>query len=194
VLGSEVYNKTIDNVVDAYWRDYKDHRNNFTPTFLANDILRLWRTFCVNYEASTSSEPAEKKAKRKLKNYKLRHSRLLTCYSALLYLLTIFVTQHTVHPRDAVSMAKISPTQRLDWLISQETLSNKARKTVRDLLEHYEKFLEATDRPESELMEIFLDSRKSKEYSLAASKLGDLTFEAFERIGKKSAFYRVLVV
>jgi hypothetical protein len=194
VLGFEIYNKTIDSVVDAYWRDYKDHRDNFTPTFLANDILRLWRTLCVNYEASTSSEPAEKKAKRKLKNYKLRHSRLLTCYSALLYLLMIFVTQHTVHPRDAVSMAKISPTERLDWLISQETLSYKARKTVSELREHYEKFLEATDRPESELMEIFLDSEKSKEYSLAASRLGDLTSEALERIGKKSAFYRVLVV
>ena len=88
VLGTQVYDKTIDNVVEAYWRDYEDQKNDFTPTFLANDILRLWRTFCVNYGASTSSEPAEKKAKRKLKNYKLRHSRLLTCYSALLYLLS----------------------------------------------------------------------------------------------------------
>lgn len=194
VLGTQVYDKTIDNVVEAYWRDYEDHKNDFTPTFLANDILRLWRTFCVNYEASTSSEPAEKKAKRKLKNYKLRHSRLLTCYSALLYLLTTFVTQHTVHPKDATSMAKISPTERLEWLISQNTLSYKARKTVRELLEHYERFLEATDRPENELIQIFLDSKRSKEYSRSASTLGDLTSEALERIGQRSAFYRVLVV
>jgi hypothetical protein len=58
--------------------------SSVVPAFLANDILRIWRTFCVNYEARTETEPAEKKAKRKLKNYKLEHSRLLTCYSALL--------------------------------------------------------------------------------------------------------------
>ncbi len=194
VLGSDVYNRTIDSVVEAYWRDYDDHKSEFIPTFLANDILRLWRTFCVNYEASTSSEPAERKAKRKLKNYKLRHSRLLTCYSALLYLLEIFVAQGTVRPEDAVSMARMSPTERLDWLISERGISQKARKTVRELLAHYEKFLEATDHPESELVEIFLDPAKSRRYSRDASKLGDLTFEALESIGRKSAFYRILIV
>ena len=40
-------------------------KDEFMPAFLANDILRLWRTFCVNYEARTQTEPAEKKAKRK---------------------------------------------------------------------------------------------------------------------------------
>jgi hypothetical protein len=62
-------------VVEAYWRDFLDHRQAFVPTFLTNDILRLWRTFCVNYEARTQTEPARKKAKRKLKNYKLKHRR-----------------------------------------------------------------------------------------------------------------------
>jgi hypothetical protein len=194
VLGSEVYDKIIGRVVAAYWRDYEDHKDDFRPTFLANDILRLWRTFCVNYEASTSSEPAEEKAKRKLKNYKLRHSRLLTCYSAILYLLAIFVTQHTVHPGDAVRMAKLSPTERLDWLIANKDLTDEARKTVRELLEHYERFLEATDHPKSELIDTFRDSEKSKEHFRSAGRLGDLTFEALDIVGQGSAFNRVLVV
>jgi len=96
LLGKHAYAKITEKVISAYWRDYQDHKNDFAPAFLGNDILRMWRTFCVNYEARTQSDPPEKKAKRKLKNYKLKHSRLLTCYSALLYLLAgLFEQQHS---------------------------------------------------------------------------------------------------
>lgn len=194
VLGRDVYDKTIDSVVAAYWRDYERNKDTFVPTFLANDILRLWRTFCVNYEAGTTSEPEEERAKRKLKNYKLRHSRLLTCYSGLLYLLATFVTRHTVRPDDVVNMARLSPTERLDWLIAHKGLSNEARQTARELLDHYERFLEATNHPKSELIITFLDRKKSKEHSELAGRLGDLTFEALNRVGQGSVFNRVLVV
>jgi hypothetical protein len=70
LLGDAIYKGAINDVIAACWRDYADHKNEFIPAFLTNDILRLWRTFCVNYEARTKTEPAEKKAKRKLKNYK----------------------------------------------------------------------------------------------------------------------------
>lgn len=99
-----VYQEIIEEVIAAYWRDYEDHKTDFMPAFLANDILRLWRTFCVNYEARTVREPDETKAKGKLKNYKLKHSRLLTCYSAILFLLAVYARQQTVKPSDAVAM------------------------------------------------------------------------------------------
>ena len=69
------------------------------PAFLSNDILRLWRTLCVNYEARTKTTPEQEKAKRELTNYKLKHSRLLTCYSGILYLLAIFKARGTVARR-----------------------------------------------------------------------------------------------
>ena len=84
------------------------------PAFLANDVLRMWRTFCVNYEARTKREPEREMAKRRIKNYKLKHSRLLTCYSGLLYLLTIFRENNTVSPTDAKSMIVFSPTDDLN--------------------------------------------------------------------------------
>lgn len=68
LIGSALYSDLIDQVVEKYWLEFRDHRGDFVPAFLANDILRLWRTFCVNYEAGTQREPAEKKAKRKIKN------------------------------------------------------------------------------------------------------------------------------
>jgi hypothetical protein len=55
-------------------------------------------SLCVTYEAGTKREPDEKKAKGKIKNYKLKHSRLLTCYSGLLYLLAVHNHRNTVFP------------------------------------------------------------------------------------------------
>jgi len=101
-----VYCEIIEEVVAAYWRDYEDHKGTFMPAFLANDVLRLWRTFCVNYEARTERIPEDEKAKGKVKNYKLKHSRLLTCYSALLYLLALFRAKHSVSPTDAMNMIR----------------------------------------------------------------------------------------
>lgn len=122
LLGEVVYREVIDDVIAAYWRDYEDHKTDFMPAFLANDILRLWRTFCVNYEARTERMPELEKAKGKLKNYKLKHSRLLTCYSAILYLVAVYVQNKTVHPQDARAMIELTPTQRLEALRSQPHL------------------------------------------------------------------------
>ncbi len=192
LLGESVHIKVIADVIAAYWRDYPDHKNEFMPAFLANDILRLWRTFCVNYEAGTSTEPEAKRAKRKLKNYKLKHSRLLTCYSALLYLLAVYVSQKTAHPEDAIHMAQLTPTARLEWLLERGDQS-EAHKTIRELLDHYERFLDATDHPEAELVTLFLDSEKSREHLRSANTLGDLRFKAIEIIGQRCPFHRVLV-
>jgi len=115
LVGDLVYREIVARVVEAYWRDFEGHESDFIPAFLANDILRLWRTFCVNYEARTETEPAEKKAKRKLKNYKLKHSRLLTCYSALLYLLAVYVKKHSVSKSDAVDMTELTPIERVGY-------------------------------------------------------------------------------
>jgi Nucleotidyltransferase domain len=120
LIGRDVYAQAIDAVIVAYWRDFKDHKKEFIPAFLANDILRLWRTFCVNYEANTTTDPPEKKAKRKVKNYKLKHSRLLTCYSALLFLLAVFKIRKTVTPDDAREMVKLRPIERLDFLLCEK--------------------------------------------------------------------------
>jgi hypothetical protein len=55
LLGEDVHADAIDRVLDRYWRDYDGRHGDFVPAFLANDILRMWRTFCVNYEARTTS-------------------------------------------------------------------------------------------------------------------------------------------
>lgn len=193
LIGVSVYNKLTEDVISAYWKDYEDHKTDFMPAFLANDILRMWRTFCVNYEARTSREPAVKNAKRALKNYKLKHSRLMTCYSGLLYLLAMFVLQKSVHPQDAIEMVVLSPTERLEWMMKQTRFS-ESRGKMSELLQCYETFLAKTDAPEDELVKLFLDTAKKKEFIAIPNKFGDLMFQVLQGVGSDSAFYRLLLV
>lgn len=193
LLGEPVYHEATDEVIRAYWGDFQDHKRNFMPAFLANDILRMWRTFCVNYEARTQREPEAERVKRKVKNYKLKHSRLLTCYSALFYLLAVFAKKKTVSPTDAAKMISLSPTQRLEWLLEQPELA-RAHAKVRQLIDLYEKFLAITDVPNEELLRLFGNRGKSKIYLQSAYCFGNLVAETLEIVGQKSLFYRLLVV
>jgi len=193
LLEESVYQDVIEEVLGAYWLDYEDHKNEFIPAFLTNDILRLWRTFCVNYEARTAREPEEKRAKRRIKNYKLKHSRLLTCYSGLLYLLGVFSARKTVTPTDAAEMVALTPTQRLEWLLSQPHLTD-AHEMLKKLMGCYEAFLESTQVAEEILIERFLDPESTRRYMRSAYEFGDLVFDVMDAVGQKNRFYRLLVV
>lgn len=39
LLEDAVYNDIIEDVIAAYWRDYEDHKIDFMPAFVANDIF-----------------------------------------------------------------------------------------------------------------------------------------------------------
>lgn len=193
LLEPTVYWGIVEKVINAYWRDYKDHKDEFMPAFLANDILRLWRTFCVNYEARTERVPRLEKAKGKLKNYKLKHSRLLTCYSGLLYLLTVYRRKWTVHPSDCFHMINLTPTERLEWIQSRPELRHASR-AIQQLLSQYERFLDVTRVGEEKLIEKFMQKKASQSYLGDARKFGDFVFEVLNQIGSGNPFYRLLVV
>ena len=193
LVESAVYNDLLEEVLEAYWRDYPDHKTDFMPAFLANDILRLWRTFCVNYEARTERVPDEQKAKGKLKNYKLKHSRLLTCYSAILSLLAVHGQKGTVAPDDTLAMIYRTPTERLEWLLEQSGLS-EAHPKLRRLVDQYERFLCTTNRNEEELLRQFIDKERSRLHMREAYEFGDTLFDVLTIIGDGSRFHRLLIV
>lgn len=193
IIGEKVYNDVLTEVIRAYWRDYEDHKDKFMPAFLTNDILRLWRTFCVNYEAKTETEPEREKAKRKLANYKLKHSRLLTCYSGILYLLAVFRRDRTVTPEHAIEMARLTPTGRLEWLLKEPDFSD-ARGVIESILCQYSIFLDSTNKPKEEQIFMFSNRSSSFRYLNQANEFGDLVFKALNLVGKDSLFHRLLVV
>lgn len=165
LVGKEAYDSVIKQVLTSYWRNFEGNEESFIPVFFVNDILRLWRTFCVNYEARTSSATDRDKIKRKTKNYKLKHSRLLTCFASILCMLVVFKKFGTVTVEDVVQIAKITPTERLEWL--QKEVPNLGMKdrderdtlaSLNDAIGTYEKFLTVTNCESSELQRMFQDS------------------------------------
>ena len=81
--------------------------------------------------------------------------------------------QGAVHPNDALEMARLTPTTRLEWLLEREAAA-PAHETVKKLLSHYEAFLAATDAPEDDLVNRFLDREESLKRFESANKFGDL--------------------
>ena len=138
-------------------------------------------------------QPDQEKAKRKLKNYKLKFSRLLTCYSALLFLLASHVENGTVSTDDARQMVALTPTERLEWLLSKNVFS-RAHEGASKLLSSYEKFLTNTARPEKDLIENFLDREAGHSYFAEAALFGEQMFKVLESVGQGQSFYRMLIV
>lgn len=192
LAGEEVYGAIIDDVIGAYWKDYNDHKHNFVPAFLANDILRLWRTFCVNYEARTNSDTTEKNIKRRQKNYTLKHSRLLTCFSGLLFLLATFKINKTVRPDDVKRMVSLSPTGRLEWMLREGKLSD-ASNEISDILERYERFLVAKS-DDNKFRQMFETSEDTKQNMADAQAFSESVFIAINKIGENNIFHRLLLV
>lgn len=194
LIGQDVYRSTISDVVFKYWLDFPMNADDFIPAFLSNDILRLWRTFCINYEARTSVDNDEAKAKRRLKNYKLKHSRLATCFSTLAYLLAWYGEKGTMAPNDAVDMTKLTPLDRLQRIAELDT---QASQPINSILKLYDKFLETTDQPKQQLVELFKRDVKRRELKQDANALGDAIFQLMMSLSKKNdkteRFFRLYV-
>lgn len=195
LIGEPFYCAAIERVLRAYWRDYEGHEHAFMPAFLANDILRMWRTFCVNYEARTKTDPPERKAKRKLKNYKLKHSRLLTCYSGIAALLWLFGEQGTMSISDAETIVRETPLERLERI---HGVCQPASGPILRLLERYDEFLSRTSDDETVLIRKFLNPSDARELMAEANAFGDAMAEVLRALGETNdsarKFYRMLVV
>lgn len=187
LIGAPVYDEIIEDVIATYWRDYGDHSENFIPAFLTNDILRLWRTFCVNYESGRRSEKNDDK----IKNHKLKHSRMLTCYSALLFLMAVFKMDNTVSPQRAKEMTKLTPTERLEWLLANSDFRDVHQQTS-EILNRYAIFLERMDKPKQELKDSF--NKNSKQWIEESYVVGDKIFEILSILGKGTKFLRLISV
>jgi hypothetical protein len=193
LIANDVHAKIINDVIAKYWSEFPRHIDHFMPAYLANDILRYWRTLCLNYEANTSNEALKNPVERKIKNYKLKHSRMLTCYSALLALLFAFTKNGTVTPTDVQKMVYQTPTQRIEW-VAAETENDDLVQVIKQLLDLYERFLDVTSQPKQKLNQIFSDDAQALRLRDERSNFGDLVFRALYLLGQNNDFYRRLVV
>lgn len=79
ILHADTHRRHLVQIVEHYYRDDRGKRT-FRPLFLLNDLLRYWRTLCLNYEERRHDTS---KSWRK-KNVNLKFSRMMTVFSTVL--------------------------------------------------------------------------------------------------------------
>ena len=148
VANEPVYRKHLSRILKLYYRDQSE-TSPFKPIFLLNDLLRYWRTMCLNYEERRHDvdQPFRKK------NVNLKFSRMLTVFGTVLPLIA----------DSAGSVSKLeglctkTPLERLAVgldLLNDPDLTGRWR----GILDIYEKFLSWK---ETEDVEKFLTEQKN---------------------------------
>lgn len=83
VTGEDVHDRVLRQVFERYLLRYS--RDYWPPRFLLNDIIRYWRTICVDFEGKTERDEREgERNKYVMRNAKLRTSRKMLYASGLL--------------------------------------------------------------------------------------------------------------
>lgn len=50
IYNDELHLSCLEQIIKPYYVDFHDHSQSFKPIFLTNDIIRFWKTLCLNYE------------------------------------------------------------------------------------------------------------------------------------------------
>lgn len=188
LMGQPMHERAVDLVLDEYWKDFAAHPDDFLPIYLTNDLIRYWKVLCLNYEAHART--ADDPNKRRLNNYKLRHSRLLTCYSAILYFCHLLQSRRAITKEDAREMTTLTPTERLNRVGSNTPASD----LVDEILAMYVEFLQSTDAPKADLLARFANRDYRSDRRHSGGEFGDRVFDLLKRIGDKTPLFRYLVV
>jgi predicted nucleotidyltransferase len=195
LLNKEAHLVARNTIAERYFRDYPANEKFFQPTFMANDILRYWKTLCLNYEAeqndgAPSGYDAETWRRRnRLRNIKLKFSRMWMCHSALAYLLAVSAEAKTVSPEDALKMMELSPRQRFEGLAKY----GADRALINSVLESYSWFLENLPPRKQDAYEWVGEKEKWQDARSQGQAFGDSVVDLLMSFDKDSALFRYLV-
>ena len=191
LYGEENFDCFKEKIIDIYFQDFHDHSENFRPIFLLNDILRFWRTLCLNYENSRhwrEDEDQIKRAKGHLDNLKLKFSRLNICYSFIAHLLS---QGDSLTKENALSTSNLTPFQRLDEIRQ----SNRDCAPLIDSMTNcYAWFLEATDKPKFEMLDWMTSQENRDEAFSHAANFLENTGKLVRTIADRNGYLRYLIV
>lgn len=190
VAGQNIYEIVLKDILEAYFRDYPDHPKNFKPTFLVNDILRFWKTLCLNYE-NKRNQPVSDETRviaQKIKNLKLKFSRMLTCFGSICYIVS---ENGDIGHKDIMMMSQLSPLERLEHAAKNFP---KITSQLEDAVCEYEWFLTLTNVHEDELMKKFSEKKLRKEAFDRAATFGDCIYGITRHIAEENNYLRFLLV
>ena len=177
-----LYSEFLQCVINHYCRDEKSHDTSFKPLFLLNDILRYWRTLCLNYEKirHDTSKPWRKK------NVNLKFSRMLTVYGTVLPLIAGREHSH----EEIIEFCRLSPLERLakglDALDAPELEPDFLK-----FLENYEYFLNLK---EEEQIQDDLEAEKKRILDAKAAEFSAFLYAACTHRNIPIEYRRYLVI
>jgi predicted nucleotidyltransferase len=185
LFGETAYNRVLTKIIDAYFRDYHDHTGDFRPLFLVNDILRFWKTLCLNYE-HRRNRPQDRAQKNKhhLRNLKLKFSRLLICFSTI----TPLVATRNASPEYVLSLTQLAPLDRLEKIVEGE----ERRVAYNSLCSLYSSFLEIAAQPD--ILNWIGNKENRKSAFRDADLFGDNIFSILKASIRKPDDLRFLIV
>lgn len=164
------YEGYLRQILAWYFRDFEDHAGQFKPRFLLNDIMRYWRTLCLNYEQRREGSPRDR-----VVNFKLKFSRMLTCFSAVIAIASL---RPPISERKVLDVIRRTPLERL---VSVATVASDSGRLVKRVIDEYDWFLEQTSSGNSRTQQ-WLSRQPARE-------------EAFERAGRFGhSVYELLAV
>ena len=184
------YDKILKQIVDSYYRDYHDHEVGFRPIFLANDIIRFWKTMCLNYEHKRNRKPPDIDTKRRshLKNLKLKFSRLTMCFSMILVLAE---NDKKLGPDRVMKIVKKPPIKRIEEVVAN---MSGGRDVYDRLLEEYGWFLEKTGVAEAQCLEWIGDEVQRNDAFKHARQFGKIMFDLLLKVAQDGDTLRYLII
>lgn len=192
---ASLYDKCITTIIDCYYHDFPDHVKSFKPIFLANDIIRFWKTLCLNYEHKRightdlfdKDDTEHKKLVTATKNLKLKFSRKLTCFSFILCLVDF---DKTINPEDIKQISSLSPTERLEYLKNKNAeVGGKIQKA----LNSYQWFIDKTQIPSKDMIEWIKDKKERDNAFERSRQFEEELFEILQVIDRQHILPKLLI-
>ncbi len=165
IFNKEKYYQHLDSILQHYYRDEKG-KEEFRPLFLLNDLLRYWRTVCLNYEEIRSSQKPWRK-----KNINLKFSRMLTVFATVLLL----VVKRGVSIDDLKEYCKLSPLDRLATGLNSLEDKNLFTEWT-EILDIYEDFLAWKE--DEEIEKHLKTTDKQEQINSHAKRFSDYLYKA----------------
>lgn len=201
VYGDAEYIESLRQIIHYYFRDFSRNESEFQPWFLTNDIMRYWKTLLLNYEnrrhspdiGPESQETDETIQNERAKNFKLRFSRMTTCFATVAALGCHAVT---AREEDVLDLVLMTPQDRLRAVAEKMP---SAAHSVGKILEDYAWFLEQTSLSKPELHAKFRDDATRQQMFQRAEEYGTKLYHLLliidqERGSDVPDFIRYLVI
>ncbi len=190
LINDSLYTQVLNKVVGSYFRDYPNHAKDFRPVFLINDILRFWKTLCLNYEHRRNKPEHDevKKHKQSVKNFKLKFSRLMSCFGTVA---AICAEKSPIDQDFVVQLSERIPLDR--FYLALEKL-NDLHSLRSEILDDYAWFMEKTALSTEDLTVLFESKEEKIRMFQRADDFGLKVYKALAHCAESNGYSRYLVI